>query len=73
MLEAGTFVNLPAPSVPVADTVGAGDTFNAAFVYGLKEKLPLRQAIEAAVRAASWAVSSRPRRYPTLTDLKTSP
>ncbi len=41
VLEAKTFINLSAPSVTVADTVGAGDTFNAAFVYGLKENLPL--------------------------------
>ena len=73
VLESGTFINLPAPSVTVADTVGAGDTFNAAFIYGLKEKLSLRQATEIAVRAASWAVSSRPRRYPTLTDLNALP
>ena len=72
MLEAGTYINLPAPSVTVADTVGAGDTFNAAFVYGLREKLPLQQAVKIAVQAASWAVSSRPRRYPTLTDLNAS-
>ena len=69
VLEAATFINLPAPSVRVADTVGAGDTFNAAFVYGLREKLPLQQATEVAVQAASWAVSSRPRRYPTVADL----
>ena len=73
VLEAGTFINVPAPSVTVADTVGAGDTFNAAFIYGLKEKSSLQQATEIAVQAASWAVSSRPRRYPTLTDLNTSP
>ena len=73
VLEAGTSTNLPAPSVTVADTVGAGDTFNAAFVYGLKEKFSLQRATRIAVQAASWAVSSRPRRYPTLTDLNALP
>lgn len=73
VLEAGTFINLPAPNVTVADTVGAGDTFNATFVYGLREGLPLRQAVGFAVQAASWAVSSRPRRYPTVADLNASP
>lgn len=64
-----TFVSVPAPTVLVVDTVGAGDTFNAAFVYGLREKRSLRQTTTLAVQAASFAVSSRPRRYPTTTDL----
>ena len=68
-LEAERVVSIPAPKVMVVDTVGAGDTFNAAFVYGLRERLGMRQITELAVRGASWAVSSYPRRYPAVADL----
>ena len=55
----------PAPTVKVIDTVGAGDTFNAGFIYALCKGLSLYEAIRFAVRTASTAVSSLPRRYAT--------
>lgn len=68
-LDVGKLVDAPAPTVAVVDTVGAGDAFNAAFVYGLSEGRSWQQATELAVQAASQAVSSHPRRYPLPSDL----
>lgn len=71
-IDSGKLAYAPAPAVEVTDTVGAGDTFNAAFVYGLGEQMTWKQAAKLAVQAASKAVSSRPRRYPTPDDLAVS-
>ena len=58
-------MRVAAPAIDVIDTVGAGDTFNAAFVYGVSAQMTWQQAVALAVQAASQAVSSSPRRYPT--------
>jgi len=58
------FATAPAPPIEVADTVGAGDTFNAAILAGLRDDLPWDAAVAAAVEVASQAVASSPRRYP---------
>ena len=52
-----------APSVQVADTVGAGDTFNAAYLNARLNGLPLGECLMAGVSVASYAVSTSPRRY----------
>lgn len=52
----GTFSWLPAPPVPVVDSTGAGDICNAAFATALLRRLPLRNALEFAVTAASLSV-----------------
>ena len=64
-LAGDRLVRLAAPSIDVVDTVGAGDTFNAAFVYGMSTQMSWQRAAELAVQAASQAVASSPRRYPT--------
>jgi ribokinase len=48
---------IPAPSVTVVDTVGAGDTLNGALAAGLAEGRSLEEAARRAVIAASLAVT----------------
>ena len=52
-----------APAVEVADTVGAGDAFDAALVAALHEGRPLSDAARRATSYASGVVASRPRSY----------
>ncbi|SNB74038.1 Sugar or nucleoside kinase, ribokinase family [Arboricoccus pini] len=54
---------LPAPSVAAIDTVGAGDTFNAACLIALVEGQSLAQAVAKGIAAASRAISTYPRSY----------
>lgn len=52
-----------APRVNAADTIGAGDVFNAAFLAALADSRPLVACLEAGVHTASTAISTSPRRY----------
>jgi ribokinase len=52
----GQLVHLPAPIVPVVDTTGAGDAFNAAFAAALLRGSTPRAAAEYGIRAGSHAV-----------------
>ena len=44
------FIKFPGYSISVADTVGAGDAFSAAFMYGLEQHWPLAQIADFANR-----------------------
>lgn len=56
-------VSAVAPLVAVADTIGAGDVFNAALLAALASGLTLDHSLKTAVRVASTAISTIPRRY----------
>lgn len=50
-----------APQVTVLDSVGAGDTWNAAYLHALLNGKELQDALAYAVKVASSAISSHPR------------
>jgi ribokinase len=50
-------IQVPAPSVEVVDTVGAGDAFTAYYTVGIAEGMDETAAVERAVRAASLSVT----------------
>ncbi|MFA5567672.1 MAG: carbohydrate kinase family protein [Trueperaceae bacterium] len=52
-----------APSVPLVDTVGAGDCFNAALLAALSARRPVDEAVARAVAYATTVIGTRPRRY----------
>jgi 6-phosphofructokinase 2 len=52
-------ISLPAFSVPVCSTVGAGDSFLAGLVLGLARSQPLEDALRLAIATAASAVMSR--------------
>lgn len=62
-LEGGELASRAPPRVSVADSVGAGDCFNAAFAAAVARGASHAAAVEAAVRYASNVVQSRPRDY----------
>lgn len=65
-------IEIPAPTVSVVDTVGAGDTLNGALAAGLAEGRPVADAAHRAVVAASLAVTRAGARegMPTLAELE---
>lgn len=54
---AGSVGHCPAPSAEVADTVGAGDAFNAGLLLGLLRGHPLEEAVELAVLCGTLSVT----------------
>jgi fructokinase len=57
MLVASDFVQAPGVKVKVADTVGAGDAFAAAFVYGLSQHWPAADIAQFANRVGALVAS----------------
>lgn len=57
----GEVVRGSAPAVAVFDSVGAGDSFNAAFLAALQNGLPLDAALTAGCAAASAIIAAFPR------------
>ncbi len=62
-LQNGNLVSIASPDVQVIDTVGAGDTFNAAFLAARQRGADLTKALEAGTRTAARAISTFPRIY----------
>lgn len=61
--ENGRTLSMPAPKVEVVDTIGAGDIFNAGYLYGHMRGESLFSRLQSGVQAASAAISTLPRRY----------
>ena len=55
--------SIPAPDVAVADTVGAGDVFNAGYLAATAEGCTPAEATRRGVHLASRIISTHPRRY----------
>jgi argininosuccinate lyase len=55
----------PAFRVPVMDTAGAGDAFNAGFSFGLRQGWDARSAVSFANAVAALTISRGGRRYPS--------
>jgi fructokinase len=53
----GEFYNHPGFSIKVADTVGAGDSFLAAFIYGYLQNTPMQQTLSRACAAGALVAS----------------
>lgn len=66
----GEEYRVPAPSVRVSDTTGAGDSFNGGLMYALSTGAEWPEALRFATRLASTVVSrSSENRYPTLEEV----
>lgn len=61
--QEGESRNVPAPSVDVIDTIGAGDVFNASYLHARLQGRGLAAALGEGVAIASAAISTSPRRY----------
>jgi ribokinase len=63
---------VPARSVEVLDTVGAGDVFNAGFLYGLGQGWSLEQCLAFGNTTASLYISRQENRFPHFNEVLTT-
>lgn len=72
METGGSLANISGYLVPVVDTTGAGDAFNAGLAYALAQKKPIREAAEFAVKVSALAVTKFGAQagMPTLAEVK---
>lgn len=70
--KGGSLVMIPGHKVPVVDTTGAGDAFNAGLAYALAQKKSMREAAEFAVQVSALAVTKFGAQggMPTLSEVK---
>jgi sugar/nucleoside kinase (ribokinase family) len=61
--RADTRVACPAPAVTVIDTIGAGDAFNAGYLFAHAMGRDLPACLQLGVTTASTAISTSPRRF----------
>lgn len=63
LVQGSSVQNFTAPRVEVVDTIGAGDTFDAAYLAALVRGQALEAAVSYGIQVASRAVSTHPRQY----------
>jgi sugar/nucleoside kinase (ribokinase family) len=61
--ESGRRLRVPAPLVQVVDTIGAGDCFNAGYLWAETRGYDLELSVRIGVEVASGAISTAPREY----------
>lgn len=61
--QSGTRADVEAPRVKVVDTTGAGDVFNAGYLFARSQGLGLKESVQAGVRIASHVIATSPRSY----------
>jgi sugar/nucleoside kinase (ribokinase family) len=66
----GTLFNQRAPEIKVVDTIGAGDIFNAGYLWAMSEGKDMPAVLKFAVDVASTAIATQPRRYSELPHAK---
>ena len=65
-VRGGERERVPALATTVADTVGAGDCFNAGVLYALVRDWPLAEALRLGTAVAGYAIAGRQPRYATI-------
>jgi sugar/nucleoside kinase (ribokinase family) len=69
-LVAGTLTEVPAQPVPVADTIGAGDSFDVGYLWARRQGRPVAERLRFANALAGLVVSSPDRsRFPGVDDV----